>query len=68
MLDRLRNACRLIANYEHFERVALRAVQALLALMTAYAIVLVAIQIATDICSAPASSRRRCCRIRSGRY
>jgi len=49
MLDRLRNACRLIANYEHFERVALRAVQALLALMTAYAIVLVAIQIATDI-------------------
>jgi uncharacterized membrane protein (DUF373 family) len=48
MLERLRNACRVYGSYERFEQLALRSVQALLALMTAYAIVLVALQVIAD--------------------
>jgi uncharacterized membrane protein (DUF373 family) len=49
MLERLRNGYHAIAKYELFERVALRAVQVLLGLMTVYAIVLVVIGVATDV-------------------
>jgi uncharacterized membrane protein (DUF373 family) len=48
MLERLRNAYHAIVKYDRFERVALRAVQVLLGLMTLYAIALVVIGVATD--------------------
>jgi uncharacterized membrane protein (DUF373 family) len=48
MLERVRNAYHAIAKYERFERVALRTVQALLALMTVYAIALVVVEVARD--------------------
>jgi len=49
MLEELRKAWRGLGLYERFEQVALRFIQLLLALITAYAIVLVVIEVAHDV-------------------
>jgi uncharacterized membrane protein (DUF373 family) len=49
MREGIRKTLSLIGGYERFENVALRLIQVLLALMAAYAIVIVVIQVARDV-------------------
>jgi uncharacterized membrane protein (DUF373 family) len=53
VLERFRKAWGSVGYYERFERVALRVIQTLLALMTVYAIVLVIVQVARDAALGP---------------